>query len=45
MSNSRLPYSEQVLRRITPGGIVFAFASGMIAGGWIVVFILPLFIK
>jgi hypothetical protein len=45
MSGSRIPYSERVLRRLTPGEIVFAFASGLFVGAGFVAFVLPCLIK
>ncbi len=45
MSKSRLPYSERVLRRLTPGEIGFAFAAGVFAGAGFVTFVLPLITK
>lgn len=40
-----LPYSERVLRRLTPGGVVAAFSIGAFLGASFVAFILPLFFK
>ncbi|MEI6492055.1 MAG: hypothetical protein WCO94_05865 [Verrucomicrobiota bacterium] len=45
MSNSRLPYSERVLRRLTPGDVVAAFGLGLFFGAGFVVFVLPMIIK
>ena len=45
MSNPRLPYSERMLRRLTPGDVVVAFGLGLFFGAGFVIFILPILVK
>jgi hypothetical protein len=45
MSGSPLPYSERVLRRLTPGDVVVAFGAGLFFGGGFVIFVLPMILK